>query len=235
LTKPNPFHRVALIGDYHPSVTAHICAPRAIALAAQEVGSSVSACWVETDWLASVGVEEVVGSFDAIWCVPASPYADQNAVVDAIRYARKNDVPFLGTCGGFQHAVIEFFRTELTTPDANSTEDAPDTASPVIDALACALREVDSKIELVEGSRLAEIYEALSISETYNCGFGFNPAFEALLENADLQVCGRDTSPKAVEIKDHRFFIATAFQPERSALNERSHPLIEAFVASMGS
>lgn len=222
--------KIALIGDYRPNVTAHVCAPRAIELAAKAIDAPVSACWIETRWLGGTGVEGLTGSFDAIWCVPASPYRDQTAVLEAIRIVRTRNIPFLGTCGGFQHAVIEYARNELALPHANSTEDDPDTACAVVDQMTCSLREVSSTIRLSQGSRLAAIYGAPEISEPYNCGYGFNPQFESRFINSALKFCGYDDSPKAFELEGHGFFIGTAFQPERSALENTVHPLIKSFV-----
>ncbi len=231
MTEAGRVTRIALIGDYRPDVTAHICAPRAIALAAHEIGKPVSPCWVETSWLGRAGVESVLAGYDAIWCVPASPYYDQGAVLDAIRVARTSGLPFLGTCGGFQSAVIEFARNVLGVHDANSVEDDPETSSPVVNQLSCALREVASGIRLTPNSEIAKAYGTLNINESYNCGYGFNPDFESLFKDSAMAICGYDNEgPKAIELEDHDFFIGTAFQPERSALEDSVHPLIRSFV-----
>jgi len=232
VTTTNGLTRIALVGDYRPDVTAHVCAPRALHLAASDAGVTLASSWIETNTLAKHGVAETLKDFDGVWCVPNSPYEHQGAVLDAIHYARTNDVPYLGTCGGFQHAVIEFARNELNLETANSVEDEPGTGCPVIVELACSLREVAGDIRLTPGSKLATIYDQIAIKETYNCGYGFNPAVEEQFSNSSMVICGRDDEPKAVEISDHRFFVATAFQPERSALNDMPHPVVSAFVNS---
>src|SRR5262245_44502176 len=131
------FH-VGLVGDYDESVPAHRAIPLALALAAQSLDRSLEAQWVGTDLITSAAPLE---KFDGIWCVPASPYRSMDGALRAIRWARENNRPFLGTCGGFQHAVIEYARSVLAWADAEHAETAPDAARPVIALLACALVE----------------------------------------------------------------------------------------------
>ena len=99
--------RVGLIGDRDDSVVAHRAIPQALALAADVTSIPVEWEWVGTD---TIGDGNTLHAFDALWCVPASPYRDMDGALTAIRYAREAGVPFLGTCGGFQHAVVEYAR-----------------------------------------------------------------------------------------------------------------------------
>lgn len=107
--------RIALVGDYDPAVTAHQAIPPALRLAAQHLGVEVGAEWVHTATLgvARGGAEESLRGYTAVWCVPASPYASEAGALAAIRHARESGLPFLGTCGGFQHAVLEYIRNVL--------------------------------------------------------------------------------------------------------------------------
>ena len=152
--------------------------------------------------------------------------------LSAVRYARETNTAFLGTCGGFQHAVLEFARNVLELEDAAHAEVDPDTSFPLIAPLACSLVEHAGGISLVQGSRVAEFYGATRVTETYRCSYGFNPAFVPLFGGSNLRVTGfdADLEPKIVELLDHPFFVGTAFQPERSALRGATHPLVRAFV-----
>src|SRR2546430_659730 len=96
-------HRVALIGDHNPSVIAHQAIPEALRLA-----GNVEGVWVHTTSI--LNPEMDLRGFNGIWCVPASPYASMDGALKAIQYARESGRPFLGTCGGFQHALIEYAR-----------------------------------------------------------------------------------------------------------------------------
>lgn len=102
--------RLALVGDYHPDIVAHQAIPLAIDDAAAVLEQPVKYDWLATPSIAS---GEALAEYDAIWVVPGSPYRHPEGAFTAIRYARVNSIPFLGTCGGFQHAVIEYARNVL--------------------------------------------------------------------------------------------------------------------------
>jgi CTP synthase (UTP-ammonia lyase) len=226
-------HRIVLIGGYNPVVTAHRAIPKALDFAGAQVGKSIEGVWVGTATLGP-DVSRQLADFDAVWCVPASPYANTEGALAAIRFARETQRPFLGTCGGFQHALLEYARNVLGLREAEHAESTPDAPLPFIAPLSCSLVEKSGTIALEKGSRLREIYRTALVDESYHCNFGLNPRYANLLEGGPLRVCGRDQAGdvRAVELKDHPFFIATLYQPERAALQGKSHPLINAFVAA---
>ena len=222
--------KVSLIGDYNAAVTAHRVIPKAIRLAADALRLDV-----EYEWVGSTRIDvAALVAADAIWCVPASPYRDPAAVLGAIRVARENNIPFLGTCGGYQHAVLEFAHHVLGYPEAGNTEEHPETEMPLISALSCRLDGDSAAVNLEAGTRLAAIYDKSRIHEEYNCGFGVNRDYLPLFETSDLRFSAFDDTgdPRALEVDGLRFFIGTAFQPERAALQGRVHPLIKAFLAT---
>ena len=106
---------VGLIGDHDPRVTAHRAIPHALRLADEACDVGVEFEWVATDEIHSAAR---VSGFDGLWCVPASPYRNMEGALIAIAHARVHLRPFLGTCGGFQHAVIEYARSRLGWADA---------------------------------------------------------------------------------------------------------------------
>jgi CTP synthase (UTP-ammonia lyase) len=226
-----PIVRIALIGDYSPEVTAHVAIPRALALAAEVVACDPAPDWIATPELAR-GAEQRLAPYDAIWCVPASPYASMDGALNAIRFARETGRPFLGTCGGCQHALIEYARGVLGLANADHAESNPDAELQLITPLACALRETRDRIRLLDGTRIYAIYGRDEIMEGYNCSYGLNPAFRALLEASRMHIVGVDDAGdvRVVELEGHPFFVATLFQPERSALTEVAHPLIAAYL-----
>jgi len=222
--------KIGLIGDYQESVTAHRAIPEALKLAASEISLTLEYSWLHSTQLRSTSLEE----FSGLWCVPASPYEDDKSVLEAIQYARETNVPFLGTCGGYQYAALEFARTKLGYSDAESAEVVPDTNMPLISSLTCSLRDESAGIELSNDTKIRKIYGESSINEEYYCGYGINPKYLPLFEESDMLFSGFDDSgdPRSLEITTHRFFIGTAFQPERSALNGVSHPLVCAYLAA---
>src|SRR5882724_11240382 len=96
---------IGLIGDYDATVPAHQAIPSALQLAADSAAMEVKWQCVPTEEVQSVSC---VSEFDGLWCVPASPYRNMEGALLAIQYARESGRPFLGTCAGFQHAVIEY-------------------------------------------------------------------------------------------------------------------------------
>jgi CTP synthase (UTP-ammonia lyase) len=222
---------IGLIGDYQPEVKAHQAIPRALALAGADLGLNVETTWLATPRLEG-HPEELLEQFDRLWAVPATPYHSMEGALNAIRYAREQQVPFLGTCGGFQHAIIEFARHVLGLHDADHAETSPDGSTLVIAPLSCSMVEVEASIRLVAGSRMAAIFGKLETVEGYHCNYGLNPAYQAQLEQAGMKISGFDAAgdPRTFELEGHPFFFGTLFQPERSAFKGVVHPLIRALL-----
>ena len=142
--------RVGLIGDYSPDVVAHRAIPLALGMASERAERAVGFDWLPTDALASGAVR--AEDYDGLWCVPASPYVSMEGALNAITYARESGTPFLGTCGGFQHALIEYARNVIGIEEADHAESNPDASVLFVTPLTCALRGVKGIVRLVPGS-----------------------------------------------------------------------------------
>lgn len=225
--------RIALVGDFNSQVTAHRAIPVALQLAAAESGTVATWHWLPTVSLVG-NLAKVLSNYQALWCVPASPYQNTTGALAAIRYARLSGLPYLGTCGGFQHALLEYAAScwRLDTP-AHAESD-PQATDPLIAPLSCPLVEVTAKLHFVAGTRLARAYGVDSAHEAYHCSYGLNPTYEERLRNDPLQVAARDEagSVRAVELTGHPFFVATLFQPERVALRGQVPPIVRSFLAA---
>jgi CTP synthase (UTP-ammonia lyase) len=223
--------KIGLVGDRRDSVRAHGAIPKALALAARALGVEVTATWLPTPTLER-GVGDALAGLDAVWCVPGSPYASMQGALAAIRHVRDRGVPFVGTCGGFQHAVIAIARDVAGVTSADHQESNPDAPDPVIHRLACALREDERAVHVVPGSRLASIYERATVREGYQCAFGLNLRYRAALEGAGLRFTATDDDgePRAFELAGHPFFVGTLFQFELAALRGEVPPIAVAFV-----
>ena len=224
--------RIALVGDYSESVVAHRAIPIALRLATRTLNADVSWEWLHSRTLANVN--EQLQQYAGVWCVPGSPYENTQGVIDAIRFARTSPRPFLGTCGGFQHALLEYAQA-VWGIDAVHAELDGNAENPVIAPLTCALKEVRGGLRFEPGSRLRKIYDRDTASEEYHCSYGFNPLYVDRLQTGPLKIAARDdeSSVRAVELDGHPFFIGTLFQPERAALREQVPPLVKAFVAAV--
>lgn len=221
--------RIGLIGDYDATVPAHQAIPIALHLAGDTLGLNVEFEWVPTDQIRD---PSQLDRFRGLWCVPASPYRSLQGALLAIRFARERGRPFLGTCGGFQHAILEYARDVLGWADAEHAEMTPDADRIVIAPLQCALLEQSDSVCFQPGSRIASIYGSKEATEGYRCNYGLNPEFEALLLSGVLRATAHDATGavRAVELESHPFFIATLFQPERMAFKGQLPPLVKAFV-----
>ncbi len=229
-SSPSPA-RIALVGDHNPAVVAHQGIPLALGLSAGVAGARLDWEWLHTSTLVG-DIPARLDGFDGIWCIPASPYANMAGALGAIRLARERGRPFLGTCGGFQHALLDYAEAVWGVATPAHAELDPAAADPVIAPLTCGLVEQSGAIRFEPGSRLLAIHGHADTVEGYHCNYGLNPAYAARLAAGALRVAARNLAGdvRAVELDDHPFFIATLYQPERSGLAGRRHPLIDAFV-----
>jgi CTP synthase (UTP-ammonia lyase) len=225
---------LALVGDHSSAVPAHRAIPRALELACAATGCEVSWRWFPTGEIQNASRD--LADCAAIWVVPASPYANMTGALDAIQWARETGRPFLGTCGGFQHALIEFARNVAGLAAADHAESNEQADTLLVTRLDCPLVEKTGTLHFASGSRLRSAYGSGQATEGYHCNYGLNVEYRARLEDAGLYFSGFDEAgaARAIELPSHPFFIGTLFQPERSALRGEGHPLIRAFVRACG-
>ena len=228
-----PRVRAGVIGDDHPEVAGYAAMREAIEHAAQALAVDVETEWLPTGVLRSE-VEADLAMYDALWCGPSGPYQNAGAALRAIRFARECGLPFLGTCAGFQQAVIEFARSVLGLEQADHAESNTDAALPVIAPLPVPLIERSATVVLDPASRVAQIYQRTVVAERYRCAFGLNPEYLAPLHRGGLRVTGVDEvgGASVLEYPEHPFFFATLFLPERSSRARAPHPLVTAFLRS---
>lgn len=226
--------RIALIGDYNAAVKAHKAIPLALTLACDAGGLVCEWEWLHTAMLLDEPSDQLA-RFHGVWCVPATPYVNTRGALSAIRFARQTGRAFLGTCGGFQHALLEYAEAVWGVAHAAHAELDPDAVDPVIAPLTCSLVEQSGEIRFEPESKLAAIYGVPAAIEEYHCRYGLSSGYCDRLAAGRLRVSGRDArgEVRAVELQGHPFFVATLFQPERSALAGRGHPLVSAFVAAV--
>ncbi len=229
--------RIALVGDYSPDVIAHRAIPLALGLARTATKSDVAWHWVHTREIGDAARD--LADFAGIWVVPASPYENTAGAIDAIRFARETGRPFLGTCGGFQHALIEFARDVAGLATADHAETNPGGDTLVITPLSCSMVGKTGLIHFTPGSLVHAAYGRAEALEGYHCNYGLNPAHRRALERAGLRFTGFDGHEeiRAAELPAavHPFFVGTLFQPERAALRGELPPLASAFVRAMVS
>lgn len=223
---------LALVGDYSPEIAAHVAIPQALDRVRAGIGLSFGWEWMPTRGLRDPARD--LADFAAVWLVPGSPYADTAAALATVRWARESGRPFLGTCGGFQHALIEIARNVAGLGAADHAETNPDGTDLVIVPLACSLVGQRGTVHFAPDSRLREIYGADVAEEGYHCRYGVNTSHRAALAAAGLRFTAHDAEGgiRGAELPPtvHPFFVGTLFQPERAALRGVTPPLARAFV-----
>jgi CTP synthase (UTP-ammonia lyase) len=226
-----PPPRVALVGDRSAAVEAHNRIPVLMhALAGADEP-------IELYWLRStaVGAPQDVAGFDGIWIVPGSPYESSAGVLAAIEAARTGRIPLLGTCGGFQHLLLEFARNVCGLPNVTHAEVDPGASELLVVPLRCSLFGEEATVTIADGTTASGLMGAGPTTERYFCRFGLNPAYESSLLERGLVISGRDESGDArvAELPDHPFFVGSLFQPELSSDSTWVHPLIAGFASAV--
>ena len=223
--------RIAVIGDYQPGNPTHEAMAPAVEHSCASRGWSAGLEWIPTENAGHVSEHRLDG-FAGFWIAPGSPYRSMQGALHVIRYAREHDRPLLGTCGGFQHVVLEFARNVLGYADAAHAEYDPYASQLFISALTCSLAGKTMTVTLRPGSRAAGIYPGESSDERYYCNFGLNPACTGKLTAAGLAISGvdQDGEPRVIEIPRMRFFLATLFVPQTSSEPGAPHPVVTGFL-----
>jgi CTP synthase (UTP-ammonia lyase) len=234
----NELVRIGIIGDrFAKYERPQSVVVATVARAAEELGVKADIQWIATPSLESRDADTVLTTMDGLWCSPGSPYLSLEGALNGIRFAREHDWPFIGTCAGFQHLILEYARNVMGITDATSEEDDADASNLFINRLACPIANKTLAIKLQPGSRVRAAYGTTDIKEYYYCTFGMNPRVQSEIDRAGLRVTGTDDEggARVIELPNHRFFIGTLFVPgaSRFELNidlNVVHPLVRSFV-----
>jgi CTP synthase (UTP-ammonia lyase) len=223
--------RLIIVGDFDPTMYTHLAIDTALGHVRDQRDHALEWSWISTATLAHDAAAQLA-LIDAIWLAPGSPYVSMNGALAAVRHAREHHIPFLGVCGGFQHAVIEYARNVAGIANADHAESNPSAEAPVIAALSCSLVGKAAPVFLDPTCRTASIYGRWRVVERYHCSYGFNPSYRAALQRAGLHVVGEDDHGdiRVIELPEHPFFIGTLFQPQLGSTPDSPAPLVRALV-----
>ncbi len=236
---------IALVGKYVALQDAYISVNEALKHAGYVVNADIKITKFDSEKITKENVAELMAGQDGI-IVPGG-FGDRGieGMIDAIQYARENDVPFLGICLGMQMASVEFARNVLGYQDANSAEMNPNTPHNIIDLMADQEDVEDLggtqrlglyPCKLKEGTVAARAYDNQElIQERHRHRFEFNNQYRAEMEAKGLVFSG--TSPdnhlvEVIEIPDKRFFVASQYHPEFLSRPQRPEGLFKAFIAA---
>ncbi len=227
---PAPAARIAIVGDRSANVRAHARIPLLVEALLRRDSIALDPYWVSTSDAATCDLT----GFDGIWLAPGSPYASFEGALAAARAARENNIPYLGTCGGFQHALIEYARSVCGLAGAHHAEVAPDADVLLFVPLECSLVGHEEAVMVVPGTLAARIVGPGRRIERYHCAYGLNQEYADLLTGAGIGFSGFDDSGhvRIAEIPGHPFFMGTLFQPELQGDGMLPHPIVRAFARS---
>ncbi|MGW0878191.1 CTP synthase C-terminal region-related (seleno)protein [Streptomyces sp. NPDC002671] len=217
---------IALVGDRSPNVVSHTRIPLLLDALAERDRLVLDAYWIPSE---DAEAEGAVRGFDAVWVPPGSPYRSEAGVLAAVRTAREEGIPFLGTCAGFQHALLEYARNVCGLTRAAHAENDPGAEDPLIEALACSLVGHEAAVVLEPGSLAESVIGSARTVERYFCAYGPARHLDTLSAHG-LRFSGHDEDGqvRVAELPGHPFFLATLFQPELAGDGSRPHPVVRA-------
>jgi CTP synthase (UTP-ammonia lyase) len=217
---------IALVGDRSPGVRAHTRIPTLVDALRERDGIVLDPYWIASEQAERAELDR----FDGIWIVPGSPYRSPEGAIAAARAALVHEIPFLGTCGGFQHAVLMLARERAGIAGAAHAEYGPE-GEHVVVPLACSLVGHEGAIHSERGTRFRRILGVERSVERYHCSYGIDPAYLDRLRESGVRFGGHDDAGdvRALELPDHPFFLGTLFQPELAGDGTRPHPVVRAF------
>ena len=233
---------IALVGKYVELHDAYLSVVESLFHAGTDLGGVVQIRWVDSQTVTNENAAQVLDGCAGI-LVPGG-FGDRGieGMIAAARYARTQDVPYLGICLGMQIACIEFARNVLGWTDAHSAEFAPDTAHPVIHLMpdqqgvtekGGTMRLGRYPCRLAQGSRARALYGEAEIFERHRHRYEFNNDYRAAFQAHGMALAG--TSPdgrlvELIELPHHPWFVAAQFHPEFLSRPNRPHPLFRGFV-----
>lgn len=237
---------VGIVGKYVDLPDAYLSVVEALRHGSASHGLKLDLRWIPSDELTGLLADSYLEDLDGIVVPGGFGYRGVEGKIEAVRYARENQIPYLGLCLGLQCAVIEFSRSVLGMQEANSTEFDPSTPHPVIDLMA-SQEDVEVKggtmrlglyaAKLEEGSKVRALYDNELVYERHRHRWEVNNKYRSDLEGAGMRLSGLspdDNLVEYIELVDHPFFVATQAHPELRSRPDDPHPLFAGLVQAAG-
>jgi CTP synthase len=243
--RPSREVRIAVVGKYTDLHDAYKSVQEALTHGGIPHDAHVRIEWLGSDrFTDQAAAGDLLRGFDGLLIPGGFGERGVDGMVEAIRWARENGLPFFGICLGLQVAIIEFARNVCGLPDTNSTEFAPECATPVI-SLMQSQRDVTNlggtmrlgayTARLRPGSKVAQAYGATEISERHRHRWEVSNAYRDVLAEYGLRLSGQSPDGglvEVIELPDHPWFLGCQFHPELKSRPTRPHPLFAAFIAA---
>lgn len=240
----NPKHEVniALVGKYVELKDSYKSIAESFIHAGAENETKIKIHWIQSETIYNTSVNEILTEMDGILVAPGFGSRGIDGKIEAVKFARENEIPFLGICLGMQCAVIEFAQNVLGLKEAYSTEFKNYTTDPVINLmeeqksisnLGGTMRLGAYDCVLTQESKVYSAYGKENISERHRHRYEFNNDYLEQFENAGMKATGINPDSglvEVVELENHPWFVASQFHPEYKSTVTEPHPLFISFV-----
>lgn len=228
---------IGLVGKYVQLHDAYLSVAEALKHAGYETGSHIDIKWIDSEDITSANAAEIIGQCNGIIIPGGFGTRGIEGKIEAARYAREHDIPYLGICLGMQIAVIEFARNVCGLADASSREFNEKAEHKVIDFMPGQNDDIDKggtmrlgayPCVLKENTLIAECYGRQEISERHRHRYEFNNDYREIMSENGMVICGQSPDGnivETIELPENDFFVAAQFHPEFKSRPNRPHPL----------
>jgi len=242
ITSPSFEVNIAIVGKYVNLTDSYKSLNEALVHGGIGNDCQVNLRFVDSEKIEKNGLNHQLENVDGILVPGGFGNRGIEGMIQVIRYAREDKVPFFGICLGMQMAVVEYARHVCLLEKANSSEFDEDTPHPVIDLLpeqksvqdmGASMRLGSYPCRISNASLAYEAYGELVIGERHRHRYEFNQDYQERLEAAGLQITGRSPDGRLVEIveiQDHPWFLGCQFHPEFKSRPTEPHPLFQRFI-----
>ena len=235
---------IAIVGKYVALHDAYLSVAEALKHGGIANRVNVNIHWIEAEEIKKENVHEFLNDMDGILVPGGFGRRGTEGKIEAIRFAREQEIPYLGICLGMQLAIVEFSKNVMGIADAASIELMPETDNPVVSLMpeqdgvedvGGTLRLGAYPCELKSGSLAEKLYGKSNISERHRHRYEVNNDYRTCLEEKGMVLSGLSPDKRIVEmieLPSHPFFIATQAHPEFKSRPNLPHPLFKGFVAA---
>ncbi len=239
---PGKIIKIGLVGKYVELHDAYKSISESFVHAGAFNHCKVDLQWIHSETLEGGDIRQQLDDLRGILVAPGFGHRGIEGKINAIRFARENNIPFLGICLGMQCAVVEFARNVLNLPRANSTEMDPKTPDPVIDLMDDQKKITDKGgtmrlglygCNIRKGSVARQAYHTDFVNERHRHRYEFNNAYTSVFKAAGMIPSGINPDTRLVEmieIPSHKWFVGVQFHPEFKSTAMKPHPLFISFV-----
>ncbi|MBD0383724.1 CTP synthase C-terminal region-related (seleno)protein [Paenibacillus sedimenti] len=225
--------KIGIVGDFSPEYPSQIATNDALMHSSRKLGIFIEYEWIPTTTVIKQ-LDTIKETYQGFWIGPGFPDS-VDGVLSIIQFARENNIPLLGTCGGFQYIIMEYARNKMMLENAGHEERDPHANQLIISKLACSLVGQKGEVIVKKPSRIFDIYQVENVIEQFRCNYGLSAEYEKQIHEAGLRIVGTDSigNPRIIELPKHKFFIGTLFVPQLSSTSNSTHCVVDSFITTV--